>query len=504
MRTVLRVNHANRANNANQANDAARLVMSRGRKRGGIMNIDKRNIDRQWQPQAGSTILAQGVEASYDEYTSGLNDNVLVVGGSGTGKTRGVVRPNLLQATGSYIVSDPKGNLYDQYARYLLARGYRVERLDFVHPERSTVHYNLFSYLENETDALRVAHMMTDAKAAGNHSDMFWEYSSELLLMALISYIHESMRPSHWNMAELNELLRLASRRNDASAASLDRKMKAFKEAHPDSLGARCYESVSTSPDRTWDCIVVTAAAKYAPYDTKELRELMKTDTVNLREIGDRETALFVVVSDTDRSMDVLANLFFSQAMQVLCRVADATPESRLKVPVRFILDDFATNVCIDEFPRMISSIRSRGISAMLMIQAESQLESRYGQDAATIISNCDTYLYLGGNDITTAMNVGRRCDLPMLDILGMQPHECLVFRRGQNPVRTRTFDLVPFEESRMTEVQALMDISNIKVSIGEKQRRREEVAAMKRRKRMEASRSGLPVAYVRDRQFAG
>lgn len=407
-------------------------------------------------PPAGETILTQGISVPYDNVCGGRNDNVLVVGGTGTGKTRSVVRPNLLQATGSYIVSDPKGNLYDLYAPYLRAKGYRVERLDFVQPSRSTVYYNLFQYLEDETDVLRVAHLLTTSRPCDHHADPFWEYSSELLLEACIAYLMETEDDEQCNLAHVLQLIRKGHRveySNNDQDSSLDELMRRHKENHEDGLAIRAFESISLSPTRTWDSICVSATAKYGAYDTAELSMLMRKDTVRLGEIGQRPTAIFVVVSDTDRTMDPLANLFFSQAMQILCRTADARPDSRLPVPVRFILDDFATNVRIEEFPRMISSIRSRGISAMLMIQAEAQLHSGYGDDAETIISNCDTYLYLGGNDIQTARRIADRCGLEMREILYMPLGTCWLFRRGEQPRQTTIFDLASFETARMAEV---------------------------------------------------
>ncbi len=188
--------------------------------------------------------------------------------------------------------------------------------------------------------------------------------------------------------------------------------------------------------NRTLRSIVITLNSKLASYDTPELRKMMAFDDIDISSFGYKKTALFVIVSDTDRSLDGLANLFFTQSINEMCYVADKKcTDNRLKIPVRFILDDFATNCRIGDFPRMIASIRSRGISTMLMIQSEGQLKKGYGEDYMTIIANCDTYLYLGGNDIETAKVIAERCDVPLKKILNMPVGTNWLFRRGQAPV---------------------------------------------------------------------
>lgn len=192
--------------------------------------------------------------------------------------------------------------------------------------------------------------------------------------------------------------------------------------------------------------ILISVNSRLGHFDTPELSKMMAYDDIDIASIGRKKTALFVVVSDTDRSLDKLANLFFTQTMNELCWIADKECENNsLPVPVRFILDDFATNCKISEFPRMIASIRSRGISTMLMIQAESQLTENYGYDGKTIIGNCDTYVYLGGNDVETAKAVAERCDVPVKKILNMPIGRNWVFRRGQAPVNGYIFDLDRF-----------------------------------------------------------
>ena len=226
--------------------------------------------------------------------------------------------------------------------------------------------------------------------------------------------------------------------------------MNELEEENPESYAVSLYERFRVAADKTLRSILIVTNSKLGTFDTPEIRKMTAYDDINLPSIGQQKTALFVVVSDTDRSMDGLANIFFTQAMNELCRYADQECEdSRLPVPVRFILDDFATNCKIEEFPRMIASIRSRGISTMLMIQAEAQLEESYGHDGKTIIGNCDTYVYLGGNDVNTAKAVAERCNVPVQKILNMPVETNWIFRRGQSPINGRNFQLEPYLKSK-------------------------------------------------------
>ncbi|MCR5093334.1 MAG: type IV secretory system conjugative DNA transfer family protein [Lachnospiraceae bacterium] len=394
-------------------------------------------------------ILAQDQYYSLDCYETRLNNNVLVVGTSGAGKTRGVVEPNLMQASGSYVVSDPKGNLYAKYKDYLKERGYRVVKLDFTDPANSE-HYNFFDYIHSTQDIVKVAHMLIYLNNKGGHYDPFWDESSQLLMQACIAFLMESDYKSERTLEYIMKLIDMCdvdeySRSSDPSS-ELDKIMRFHEEKHPGSYAAKTYRKFRTGANKTLKNIMICVTSRLGLFDSPEINELLRTDTVNIPSIGDRKTALFVVVSDTDRSLDVLANIFFSQAMNELCLHADKECEgNRLPVPVRFILDDFATNVKICEFPRMIASIRSRGISAMLMIQAESQLQEAYGYDASTIIGNCDTYLYMGGNDVGTAKAVAERCDMPLKKILNMPVGTNWIFRRGQAPINGRNIDLDAF-----------------------------------------------------------
>ena len=488
-------------------------------------------------PNEGELILANGRSYSMDCFSTQRNNNVLIVGASGTGKTRSIVTPNILQATGSYVISDPKGNLYTKYAGYLRKKGYDVKKIDFIHPEKSET-YNFFRYIHSERDIIKAAHMLV----YGNNNDQprgndpFWDQATELYLSALISYLYEFRPESEQNLASIGKLIK-ATEINENSAAEkgpMDRIMEAVKRRNPDSFCVKQYDKFRVAAGKTLKSILISTSALLAAIDTPEVEIMMggkakepeekievdltkfqydiefdykaeemdemepeegsedepddiskilneikndyekekakemieeqrileesmfnfvntDIDSIDLGGIGNKKTAVFVIVSDNDRSMDMLANLFFTQAMNELCLYADYKCEnSRLPIPVRFILDDFATNVIIGDFPRIISSVRSRGISLMLCIQAEAQLEHAYGNDGRTIIGNCDNYVYMGGNDIETAYNVARRADVAEHRVLNMPVGVNWIFRRGEEPVMSRNFDIERFEDIKM------------------------------------------------------
>ena len=395
-------------------------------------------------------ILAQDRYYSLNCYETRVNNNVLVVGTSGSGKTRSIVTPNILQATGSYVISDPKGNLYSKYRNYLRNRGYVVKKLDFTNPKRSA-HYNFFNYIRSNMDIVKLAHMLIYQRKNNSHADPFWDEAGQLLLQSLIAYLKEACNEEDRTLHNINRLLNAFQDSGDLETAEtkIDRMMMEYGKENPDSYAIETYRKFRIAADKTLRSILITTNARVGLWDTPEITEMTSSDDIEIENIGRRKTAIFVVVSDTDRSMDGLVNIFLTQTMNELCRVADRECKNNcLPVPVRFILDDFATNCKIEEFPRMIASIRSRGISTMLMIQAESQLTENYGYDGKTIIGNCDTYVYLGGNDIETAKAVAERCDMPVKKILNMPVGTNWIFRRGQSPVNGINFDPDTFEKN--------------------------------------------------------
>lgn len=381
----------------------------------------------------GDMLIGKKVRYSLDTHETGLNNNVLVVGTSGAGKTTGIVIPNLLEMAGSYVICDPKGSLYRRYGDYMREHGYQVRRLSFFKPEESCG-YNFFSYIRSSQDVQRMAHMLVcgDTKAY-KAVDPFWEQARETLLSSIIGYLYVYRGPGDQNMKMVTRMLENCEYRT-LDSSMMDKIMGEVERKDPESFVCHQYRKVRCAAERTWCSVVVTLQALFGRYDIPKVAKMLEVDQVDIRGIGREKTALFVEVSDTDRSMDMLANVFFTQVMQELCKYADEQEDGRLPVDVRFFLDDFATNCKIVDFPKMIASIRSRGISAVLMLQAESQLIQMYGDDGRTIIGNCDTYVYLGGNDIETAMSVSSRTDKPLTQILEMPVRSMWIFRRGQAP----------------------------------------------------------------------
>ncbi len=398
----------------------------------------------------GSMILPDGKYYSLDDRSTKLNNNVLVIGTTGAAKTRTVVVPNLLECVGSYIVTDPKGNLYKQWGKYMQEQGYRVLRLSFIHPEKS-VHYNPLKYVKTTHQIQQLANSIVSS-SDGKSSDPFWDESSLMLINSLIAYIKESTREESQgqNIHTIMELLRLAGREDGEMETALNLLMTELHEEKPDSWAYKQYRNISQAPERTFNSIVVSAIAKFNTIDTEEISKMMEYDEINLKSIGQRKTVVFVEVSDSDRSMDKLVNIFFTQAMNQLCTYADEEcADSMLPVPVRFIMDDFATNCRIDNFENMISNIRSRKISAILILQSLSQLEDGYGRSSHTIVDDCDTLVYMGGNDPETAQAIAIRCNKTTQTILHMPLCSSWIFRRGEKPFMCRNFQLEDYIQNR-------------------------------------------------------
>lgn len=384
--------------------------------------------------------LATGCDFSLNSHRTRLNNNVIVVGSSGCGKTTSIVSPNIRRCYGSYVVSDPKGNLFDKHRDWLEIKGYRVLKLDFTHPEKSA-HYNPFAYIKSYDDVKKIAHALIYGSGELASKDPFWSQSAETLLTALIGYVWSECVDEEKNMQTVYELLctmEIPPEDDMSFRSALDLIFEEHEVKSDIPAIYNAYKNIRYGCQRTVMCIKQEAISRISCFDSPSLNKMLSYDDIQIDTIGDRKTAIFVVVSDTDRSMDLLANLFFSQALRELCRCADDIHNGSLPISVQFILDDFATNVRIGDFPRMISSFRSRNISSMLIVQAENQLRSLYGYDAETIITNCDSYAYLGGTDIETAKRISERSCVKLRDILYMPIGMAWVFRRGSKPVYTR------------------------------------------------------------------
>lgn len=408
-----------------------------------------KTIDRLIENAQKEMIIAHNVHYSMDTYATRRNNNVLVVGTSGCGKTRSIVSPNILQATGSYIISDPKGNLYEKYGDYLKAKGYRVMKLDFIHPEKS-VKYNPLAFINTTADVRKICEILVEK--GHKNADPFWDKSARILLESVISYLLERGNIKERTMGYVLKLLGCCTKEDiqNGNESLLEQIIEA-----QGGYAYKQYQKVKVAAEKTMQSIMISLYADIGCFDLPELQTMMSENELDICGMGREKTALFVVASDTDRSMDRIVNLFYSQAMDLLCHYADEKCiDNHLPVPVRFIMDDFATNCIIADFPRIISMIRSRGISTMLMIQSESQLRNYYGEDANTIITNCDTYVYMGGSIDQTVDNVARRANCSLEKIFNMPVGTCWVFRRGEKPVFANNFDLEYFENWKRREIQ--------------------------------------------------
>lgn len=390
----------------------------------------------------GSMILPDGKYYSLDDYKTRLNNNVLVVGTTGAAKTRTVITPNLLECVGSYVVTDPKGNLYRQWGEYMKHHGYRVVRLSFIHPEQS-VHYNPLKYVKTTQQIQQLSNALVYADE-GRAQDPYWDNTSLMLINSLIAYIKETVpeKSMDHNFHNILEMLRMAGR-DDSRRTALSLLMDELYSKNHNSWAVKQFKNVNQAPEKTFNTIVSTSVAKFCSIDTEELAEMMKYDEIDLPSIGQKKTVVFVEVSDSDRSMDMLINMFFTQAMNQLCTYADEKcVNNQLPVPVRFFMDDFATNCKIENFENMISNIRSRKISVMLILQSLSQLEESYGRGAHTIADDCDTLIYMGGNDPETAHQIAIRCNKTTQTVLHMPLCSSWIFRRGEKPFICKNLEL--------------------------------------------------------------
>lgn len=396
----------------------------------------------------GSMILPDGKYYSLNDRETRLNNNVLVVGTTGAAKTRTVITPNLLECIGSYVITDPKGNLYRQWGDYMQSHGYRVVRLSFIHPEKS-VHYNPLKYVKTTQQIQQLSSVLIGGRIFTR--DPFWDDSSLMLINSLISYVKETVPvdSKDHNFHHILDMLRTAGRSSSSNRNTpLSFVMDELHKNNPKSWAYKQFQNVNQAPEKTFNTVVAVSIAKFCSMDTEELAKMMQNDEIDLPSIGKQKTAVFVEVSDSDRSMDTLINMFFTQAMNQLCTYADEKcKNSQLPVPVRFFMDDFATNCRIDNFENMVSNIRSRKISVILILQSLSQLDKSYGKSAHTIIDDCDTMIYMGGNDPETAHSIAIRCNKTTQTILHMPLCSSWIFRRGEKPFMCKNLELDDYIE---------------------------------------------------------
>ena len=336
------------------------------------------------------------------------NKNVLVVGGSGSGKTRFYVKPNLMQMHSSYVVTDPKGTVLIECGKMQQRAGYKIKVLNTINFKKS-MHYNPFAYIHNETDILKLVNtLIENTKGDGEKSgEDFWVKAEKLYYCALIGYIHYEAPESEKNISTLLDMINASEAREDDEDFQnpVDLMFERLEEKEPEHFAVKQYKKYKLAAGKTAKSILISCGARLAPFDIKELRELMETDEMELDTLGDRKTALFIISSDTNSTFDFVNALICSQLFNVLCTKADDVYGGRLPVHVRCLLDEFA-NIKIPDMQRLIAVLRSREISCSLVVQSQSQLKAIYKDHADTIVGNCDTMLFLGGKEKTTLKEI--------------------------------------------------------------------------------------------------
>ena len=333
------------------------------------------------------------------------NKNILVIGGSGSGKTRFFVKPNLMQMHSSYVVTDPKGTVLVECGKLLQRGGYRIKVLNTINFKKS-MRYNPFAYLRSEKDILKLVNtIIANTKGDGEKSgEDFWVKSERLFYCALIGYIWYEAPEVEKNFTTLLEMINASEAHEDDPEfqSPVDLMFERLEEKDPEHFAVRQYKKFLLSAGKTRSSILISCGARLAPFDIRELRELMETDEMELDTIGDRKTALFVIISDTDDTFNFVVSILYTQLFNLLCDKADDVYGGRLPVHVRCLLDEFANIGQIPKFEKLIATIRSREISASIILQSQSQLKAIYKDNADTIVGNCDTTLFLGGKEKTT------------------------------------------------------------------------------------------------------
>ena len=336
------------------------------------------------------------------------NKNVLVVGGSGSGKTRFFIKPNLMQCHSSYVVTDPKGSILIECGKLLQKENYRIKVLNTINFQKS-MHYNPFAYLHSEQDILKlVTALIANTKGEGRAGDDFWVKAETLLYTALIAYIHYEAPVENQNFSALIDMLGTMEVREDDEnfQNNVDILFEELEREQPSHFAVRQYRKFKLAAGKTLKSILVSCGARMAPFDIAELREVTAYDEMELDTLGDRKTALFLIISDTDDTFNFLVSLCYTQLFNLLCTKADDVYGGRLPVPVRCLIDEAANIGQIPKLEKLMATIRSREISACLVLQAQSQLKALYKDNADTITGNCDSMIFLGGKEKGTLKEI--------------------------------------------------------------------------------------------------
>ena len=347
------------------------------------------------------------------------NKNVLIVGGSGSGKTRYFILPNLLQLHSSYVLTDPKGTTILSVGNAFMKKGYRIKIFNCINFKKS-MHYNPFAYIHSEKDILKlVTTLMTNTRGEGKGGDPFWDKAEKLLLTSLIAYIHYEAPEEEQNFATLLEFLNVMEVREDDEEFQnpVDQMFEKLGEQQPNHFAVRQYRLYKLAAGKTAKSILISCGARLAPFDIAELREITAYDELELDTLGDRKTALFLIMSDTDSTFNFLISMVYTQLFNLLCEKADDVYGGRLPVHVRCLIDECANIGQIPNLEKLVATIRSREISACLVLQAQSQLKALYKDNADTIIGNMDSQVFLGGSENTTLKELAAALGKETIDL---------------------------------------------------------------------------------------
>ena len=380
------------------------------------------------------------------------NKNVLVVGGSGSGKTRFWLKPNLLQCHSSYVVTDPKGSIVVECGNALLKNGYKLKILNTINFKKS-MHYNPFAYVHSEKDILKlVTTLMTNTKGEGSGGDPFWEKSERLLLTALIAYLHYEAPVEEQNFATLLEMLNTMQVLEDDEEYQnpVDLLFEELAKKKPNSFAGRQYKLYKLAAGKTAKSILISCGARLAPFDIQELRDLTMYDELQLDTLGDKKTALFLIMSDTDSTFNFLISMVYTQLFNLLCDKADDMYGGKLPVHVRCLIDECANIGQIPNLEKLVATIRSREISACLVLQARSQLKAIYKDNADTIVGNMDSQIFLGGSEPTTLKDLSEMLGKETIDAFNTSD------TRGNSPSYGTTFQKMGHELLSRDELAVL------------------------------------------------
>ena len=380
------------------------------------------------------------------------NKNVLVVGGSGSGKTRFWLKPNLLQCHSSYVVTDPKGSIVVECGNALLKNGYKLKILNTINFKKS-MHYNPFAYVHSEKDILKlVTTLMTNTKGEGSGGDPFWEKSERLLLTALIAYLHYEAPVEEQNFATLLEMLNTMQVLEDDEEYQnpVDLLFEELAKKKPNSFAGRQYKLYKLAAGKTAKSILISCGARLAPFDIQELRDLTMYDELQLDTLGDKKTALFLIMSDTDSTFNFLISMVYTQLFNLLCDKADDVYGGKLPIHVRCLIDECANIGQSPNLEKLVATIRSREISACLVLQARSQLKAIYKDNADTIVGNMDSQIFLGGSEPTTLKDLSEMLGKETIDAFNTSD------TRGNSPSYGTTFQKMGHELLSRDELAVL------------------------------------------------